>query len=511
MRCFCKHSIFVLVILVFGLFIVGCTSTQIGQAGARPVPPRCIDTDSGRNYYELGTASGMLWDDTQLSNELDRCAIFDAQGQRNVDSCSGVNCRVIEWFCGRDIPEGVNQEDLERLHIDYNSRCPAGCAAGVCAQANLDHVGQPGYPCSNVYTNPGGYVNLPECSVGVCDSSGLCKSETESVCTDGIDQDLDGVIDCADNDCSVVPECAAGPGKIVYAVDKRPNPDDRKGGELYRVDITLENGRFTVGNEQYLTEENNDRFIRWPSPSPDNSKIVYQFGDGNAQDINVMGYDGENVRLVVDEPPEDRQPDVSPDGSRIVYGAYRNNDWDVFVVNEDGSGKEGRARRGGSRDELAVWSPDGGQIAFASDRHGNGHYDLYIMNADGRNVQRLTNGLHLYHGMDWSPDGRKIAFTAWERIESERSERILEMEIYVVDADGRNLRKLTNNEDIDDQEPSWSPDGQYIAFSSRRNNNWDIYIMDANGNIQNEGQPVISSRWIDQDPRWIGSPRWEVR
>ena len=116
------------------------------------------------------------------------------------------------------------------------------------------------------------------------------------------------------------------------------------------------------------------------------------------------------------------------------------------------------------------------QIAFVSQRDGNA--EIYVMDADGGNLRNLTNHPGGDWSPSWSPDGKRIAFV---------SQRDGNAEIYVMDADGGNPQNLTNNPGRDSS-PSWSPDGKRIAFHSDRDNdrdhNIEIYVMDADG--QNE-------------------------
>lgn len=97
-------------------------------------------------------------------------------------------------------------------------------------------------------------------------------------------------------------------------------------------------------------------------------------------------------------------------------------------------------------DSNPSWSPNGKRIAFQSDRDGN--YEIYVMDADGKNQRRLTNNLSYDEFPSWSSDGRSIVF---------QSNRDRNYEVYVMDANGKNQRKLTNNP-ADDSVPRWFDD-----------------------------------------------------
>ena len=137
------------------------------------------------------------------------------------------------------------------------------------------------------------------------------------------------------------------------------------------------------------------------------------------------------------------------------------------------------------------------QIVFSSNRDGN--QEIYVMDADGGNLRRLTNSPLDESEPTWSPDGKRIAFVTTRAGEGARDEN---RQIWVMDADGGNQQKLTNK-DFSEWEPSWSPDGKRIAFTSSGHWNvaggaWQIWVMDADG-----GNP----RNLSNDPSFddIGS------
>ena len=132
-----------------------------------------------------------------------------------------------------------------------------------------------------------------------------------------------------------------------------------------------------------------------------------------------------------------------------------------------------------------------GRIAFTSLR--DRHFEIYVMDADGGNQVRLTNNRANDTEPDWSPDGRKIAFA---------SSRLGVRQIYVMDADGKNLIRLTEGQGHKGH-PDWSPDGGKIAFSV---DDWDDYIavMDADGNNRVK---LEDQAW---DPSWSPDGQWIV-
>ena len=120
-----------------------------------------------------------------------------------------------------------------------------------------------------------------------------------------------------------------------------------------------------------------------------------------------------------------------------------------------------------AKDASPAWSPDGRQIAFASNRiREDEPRDIFIMDADGSNVRQLVYGWQ----PSWSPDGKRIAFAS--NVDSPNGW----WDIYLVDTDGRNRRRLTNDRETD-RTPAWSPDGRQIAFQRGA----EIAVMKSDG------------------------------
>ena len=213
-------------------------------------------------------------------------------------------------------------------------------------------------------------------------------------------------------------------------------------------------------------------------------KIAYTYGGGaGSSTINVINEDGTGEAQLTNEGFNDDSACWSPDGSQIAFHSNRFGGLsNIYRMNADGSGIVPLTDFALPFNNVTpAWSPDGTKIIFTSDRGGSGRAEIWIMNADGTNPVKLTTNVVLGSGSvfsfdfnpQWSPDGTKIVF-------SSNRDGIGNPEIYVMNADGSNPTRLTNNS-AEDKVPSWLPDGQHISFSSRGGGRNGIYVIDVNG------------------------------
>jgi TolB protein len=225
--------------------------------------------------------------------------------------------------------------------------------------------------------------------------------------------------------------------------------------------------------------------------SPDGQTIAV----GSFGTVVFVNADGSGQRNITKEWTLEGRPVWSPDGRRIAFMRTWGNDGDIYVMDADGSGIRRLTRTPGPGwTWFPIWSPNGRRIAFgkiavtfrpARKPHYLQTAEVWVMNADGSGQRRLALG---WAG-GWSPDGQKIALTRENRTS----------EIYVMNADGSGQRRLTHTM-VAEWSPAWSPDGQQILFRRTRHGTRgkvnDIYVMNADGS----GQRRLAKR--GHDARW---------
>ena len=261
--------------------------------------------------------------------------------------------------------------------------------------------------------------------------------------------------------------------------------------EIHMLQVNKEERTY----ERLTHSEGADDMQRW---SPDGSRIAFISSRGGEREIYLINSDGTGLTQVTSSSSNPQLSGWSPNGQ-----------WLAFIVQEDGEEPGiitltpdgvNLIRLTTTEDFEAQWSPDGKRIAFTSAPEavstgdggvstGDRDLEIFVMNADGFNRTRLTNNDATDHQVSWSPDGKKLVFV---------SDRDGDAEIYVMKADGSKLEQLTSNQ-VKEEQPVWSPDGKKIAFVSYLLGTGEIFVMNADGADQKR---LTSNDANDTQPAW---------
>ncbi len=230
-------------------------------------------------------------------------------------------------------------------------------------------------------------------------------------------------------------------------------------------------------------------FLSAPTWAPDGSAVAFVSDQDGNPNIWVMRLDGGEPVNLTQHDAKDHSPAWSPDGEWIAFASVRDSlYWELYIMQPDGSDVQRLTWWEDASDLSPSWSPDGTRLAFASKRDGN--WEIYTMDRDGGNLIRLTDQEADDTSPAWSPDGSRIAFA---------STRDGYAEIYVMPIVGGEAVNISNAPFSSEHSPTWSPDGGRIAFYSDRDGEWDIYVMASNGS---EAVKLTGDNTNDQAPAW---------
>ena len=234
------------------------------------------------------------------------------------------------------------------------------------------------------------------------------------------------------------------------------------------------------GNVKALTNDGHSHNAVW---SPDGRRILFihdsaletkpayreqkGFESYHPIELQVMDKDGRNRHLLRRLEPVIYSAAWSPDGktvavnciteplAKLPHPADEPVRAGLFLLPANGQGEPQLLFRGAF---TPAWSPDGKKLAFSVENP-RGMWAVHVANADGSHDVQLTDPIRIGGSPAWSPDGKQIAF---DEFGGE-----VRQQIFVMDANGYNVRQLTNSPNWSCGHPSWSPDGKQIAFSCR--------------------------------------------
>jgi TolB protein len=218
--------------------------------------------------------------------------------------------------------------------------------------------------------------------------------------------------------------------------------------------------------------------------APDDKYIVYiRCSDPYWNNSDLILYDISNKTHTILQNQENSScPKFSPNGKQIAYCKSNGVGRNIYKMEIDGSNNQLIINNA----SCPNWSPRGDKIAYLSSGI-DGSSQIFVANADGNSQKQLTSSVSSgwwdtgfprggNEDPQWILDGKKIVYVSWENTKPE---------IFIMDADGNNKKRLTTAE-FRDESPEVTPDGQYILFSSRRSDMMDggICIMSLDGSNQ---------------------------
>jgi Tol biopolymer transport system component len=263
------------------------------------------------------------------------------------------------------------------------------------------------------------------------------------------------------------------------------------------LDIYLRDLRHGMTFNLTNTPENESQ----PDWSPDGSQIVFTVDHEGSTDLYVMSLNCPGffaacttpIHRLTNAPGNDFDPVWSPDGSKIVFTSERFTNREIMTVDVQTGALE-RLTDNNRVDMNPSWSPDGAQIIFSSDRNVQWNTDLYLMDADGKNIRSLRQTPDNEFSAVWSPDGRRLAFG---------SSQSSSAQLLILDVESGTITPLLDNKGFDDV-PSWSPDGQSLALSSIRESDYEIYTL----RLDCEGIPADCLHRVTFNPAYDTMPVW---
>jgi TolB protein len=228
-----------------------------------------------------------------------------------------------------------------------------------------------------------------------------------------------------------------------------------------------------------------------PHVSPDGSRLAFSSFTGSGWEIRMFSFDLNRLVSFPRFAGTNLSPAWSPEGGKLAFSSSRSGDPEIYVIDQSG-GNLHRITTSKGPDVSPVWNrKTGSQIAWVSGR--TGLPQIYVMGSDGTNVQQVTDSGYAV-SPSWSPNGQLLAFS-WMRHYGPGAPG--SEDIYIMDIVSKQWVQLTHDGGRNDF-PSWSPDGRHIVFQSNRSGSLQIWSMLANGTNQKQ----LTSSSSNSEPDW---------
>lgn len=252
-------------------------------------------------------------------------------------------------------------------------------------------------------------------------------------------------------------------GEQIAFISKRDGND-----EIYIMNVD-------GSSQTRVTHTNaNDYIVSSYTWSPDGKKVAFTLDVFTTMaplgtTIYVINIDGTGLTQLTNAQGINHSPSWSPDGNLISFVSEDDGNFEIYTMNTDGSNKVCLTNNESS-DYAPVWSPDSKQIAFTSYQDGAG--EVYIVNVDGSGQSRITDNKEVIYPLAWLPTNELIVYRLSQ----------VERNIYLMTIDGSKQTVLAKM--VSDASEVVSPDGTQVAFVTREDGDYEIYIVNLRGSTQ---------------------------
>jgi TolB protein len=221
------------------------------------------------------------------------------------------------------------------------------------------------------------------------------------------------------------------------------------------------------------------------------TRILFVQVGGESKEIYAMDYDGAQVKRLTRNGSINLSPEWWPDENGLIYTSYKHGEPNLYSLKLQGG--EERLTVGNGVDVGAEFSPDGRYLAFMKNVDGNP--DIYITDARGKSLTRITWLKSVEASPTWSPDGKRVAFV---------SDRYGSPQIFVMNMDGSGVRRITLD-GVYNTSPAWSPTGDLIAYTNRIGGNFGIAMVDPESL---QSRQLVGEAGNNEGPSWSPDGRY---
>lgn len=232
-----------------------------------------------------------------------------------------------------------------------------------------------------------------------------------------------------------------------------------------------------------------------PTWSPDGTRIAFTSDRTGDYELYVMNADGSNLRRLTNSPgTSDWQPTWSANGRRIAFTREGGGEQAIYSVPADG----GTARLLVDAAHDPAYSPDGSRLAYVAFGAGDDSAEIYVRTLATGQTQQITWNTRVDTDPEWSPDGGMLAVSRFDVL----GDGLADPEVWLVEANGWNEDRLVPP---DAMEPAWSPDGTRVAYSTWNGQDWDLRLVPPVPGSSSTA--LTTTTHDDMGPAWQPAPR----